>query len=82
MNTVTLRQDAYAGALRIAKKQNISVDDYVNNLVLSFLAAQPNEAKDEAERDYYTLDELCGMFRSGKTDRELMDEYLDEKYGV
>lgn len=82
MNTVTLRQDAYAKAQRFAKKQNISIDDYVNNLVLNMVMTQPNEAVDEPERDYYTLDELCGMFRTGKTDEELMDEYLDEMYGV
>lgn len=43
---------------------------------------QPKKATTEPERDYYTLDELCGMFQTGKTDRELIDEYLDEKYGV
>lgn len=37
MNTVTLRQDAYASAQRYARKQNISVDDYMNNLVLSIV---------------------------------------------
>lgn len=82
MNTVTLRQDAYAGAQRNARMLNISVDEYVNNLVLGIVISQPKETVDEPERDYYTLDELCGMFRTGKTDHELMDECMDDIYGV
>lgn len=82
MNTVTLRQEAYAGAQRYARQHNISVDDFVNNLVLSIVMPSTEHAVAAKERDYYTLDELRGMFQTGKTDRELRDEYLAEKYGV
>lgn len=39
----------------------------------------------EHPRDYFTLAELKGIVqtdKSGKTDKELVEEYLAEKYGL
>ena len=34
------------------------------------------------QQSMYSWDELCGMFSSKQSERELVDDYLFEKYGV
>ena len=36
----------------------------------------------EAKVSMYSWDEMAGMFASDKSDQELLDEYLDDKYGI
>lgn len=86
MNTVTLSPEAYKTAERTAKKYNLSVDDWVSRIVLNIFVKVPNLEKvtdaKKGEGSMYGWDELCGMFASDKSDKQLLDEYLDEKYGV
>lgn len=86
MNTVTLSPEAYKNAERTAKKYHLSVDDWVNQMVLNIFVKFPqlDEMKDEKKKEpsMYSWDELCGVFSSDKSDKELRDEYLEEKYGV
>jgi len=86
MNTVTLSPEAYKNAERTAKRYHLSVDDWVNQVVLNVFVNIPNskETKEEkgAEQGMYSWDELCGVFASDKSDKELLDEYLEEKYRV
>lgn len=84
MNTVTLQADAYRGAQLYAKRQNKSVDEVVNNLVNAYFVDNTKPApKKTAGQNMYSWNELLGMFKpTGKSDKELIDEYLEEKYGV
>ena len=86
MNTVTLSPEAYKNAERTAKKYHLSVDDWVNQVVLNVFVKVPNikEKKEDKKvgEDMYSWDELCGVFASDKSDKELRDEYLEEKYRV
>jgi len=44
---------------------------------------QKQEKKADAEEKHFALQDYCGILDTqGKTDRELLDEYLEEKYGV
>lgn len=93
MNTVTLSPEVYKNAERTAKKYHLSVDDWVNQVVLNVFVKVPNleETKEEKKetkeekrtgQSMYSWDELCGVFASDKSDKELRDEYLEEKYKV
>lgn len=98
MNTVTLTPEAYRIALLSANKVKTSVEDWVNRVLLNFVATQTTAAttatttkpsKMAAEghaqtykADMYTWEEMEGMFATDKSDSELLDEYLAEKYGL
>lgn len=82
MNTVTLKADAYKGVQRYAQQMNKSVDEVVNNIILTYIVPQSMPQPAEEKRDYYTLEELRGMFRSGKSDEELRNDYLADKYNL
>jgi len=86
MNTITLSSEAYRNAERTARKYHLSVDDWVNQVVLSIFVNIPDleEQKEgkKTEQNMYSWDELCGVFASDKSDKELRDEYLEEKYRV
>ena len=40
------------------------------------------KAEKETGLNMYSWDELCGVFASDKSDKDLRDEYLEEKYRV
>jgi len=84
--TITLSPEAYKNAERTAKKHHLSVDDWVNQVILNVFVKVPSlkKAKEEkkTEQNMYSWDELCGVFASDKSDKELRDEYLEEKYNV
>lgn len=91
MNTVTLRQDAYASAQRYARKQNKSVDEVVNNLVITYFVnassmhGDDNEAfqlKSEQELSPIVRD-LIGIASETSLDaKEARAKYLEEKFGA
>lgn len=87
MNTITLTPEAYHYAFLSAQKVKTSVEDWVNKVLLSFVtSAVPTTPTKEDEKkakvSMYSWDEMAGMFASDKSDQELLDEYLDDKYGI
>lgn len=90
MNTVTLRHDAYASAQRYARMQNISVDEAVNNLVLTYMVHDSNMHYKETPAYHLKSEkELSPIVREligivSETDvnvKNARTEYLEEKYG-
>lgn len=93
MNTVILQREAYAGAQRYAKKKNISVDEVVNNLVLTYLVNTSNHSNDKPGFRLKTeselssvVKELIGIMPERDSDIDMNDDsrsaYLKEKYGI
>lgn len=50
--------------------------EYAKKLVAN---AKP---KAKAERKHYAHDAICGIMKTDKTDTELIEEYLKEKYQI
>ena len=44
--------------------------------------SEKEDMKAPAESKMFSWEELGGMFASDKSDKELRDEYLEEKYGI
>lgn len=85
MNTVTLPYETYRGAELYAEKQNLSVDDFVNKVVLNVIFKQTDEKAQRKPHTPSSLLSLCNILKDAAketTDEELRDEYLNEKYGV
>lgn len=85
MNTVTLPYDTYKGAVLYAEKQKLSVDDFVNKIVLSVIYTNPTEKPCRKPHTPSSLLSLCGILKNAAketTDEELRDEYIRDKYGV
>lgn len=82
MNTVVLSADIYQSAANVARKRRMSVDKFVEEAVQSIIV---HYSEPKSERDYLTLSELRGIMQPdtmGKSDKELVADYLAEKYGV
>lgn len=75
----------YDKAALFARKNKLNVDDWVNN-VLQKIVMKPSKAeeavKEPAGREMFSWNELEGIFASDKSDSELRDEYLEDKYGI
>lgn len=84
MATITLRPEVYDKASIFAKKDKLNVDEWVNNVLQKIVMEAPKEKAKEksAELKMFSWKELAGIFSSDKSDRELQDEYLKEKYGI
>lgn len=85
MNTVTLSPEVYHKAATFAQQDQLNVDDWVNKMLLKIVVDYPKKetsAKEPAAKEMLGWGDLAGMFSSDKSDRELLDEYLGEKYGV
>ena len=86
MNVVTLKPDVYRNVARAAEKSNLTVDDWVNRMVVEVMSRISTDTLDSEEvhckQAMYSWDDLGGMFASEKSDDELRDEYLQDKYGV
>lgn len=82
MNTVTLSPSTYAAAALYAKKMNVSVDQFVEQTIIN---ATDSVSEPEQKRDYFTLSELKGIVSpdpSGKSDKQIIEECIAEKYGL
>ena len=86
MNTVTLSSEAYQKAVLSAKQQQLSVDELVNRAVLNIIVPSPTQSCSSninfEDTVPYDWDDLCGIFASDKSDKEVVDQYLQEKYGL
>lgn len=82
--TVTMSPAVYNKAVRLAMKQNLSVDDYISQMVeLEFYV--PKSEKETTQQSLFSLNELCDMWQdtaSGKSYDQIRKEYIKEKFGV
>ena len=84
MATITLRPDVYDKAAIFARKDKLNIEDWVNKMLQKNVVdiSEKEDMKAPAESKMFSWEELVGMFASDKTDKELRDEYLEEKYGI
>ena len=71
MATITLRPDVYDKAAILARKDKLNIEDWVNKILQKIVVdiSEKEDMKAPAES-------------SDKSDKELRDEYLEEKYGI
>jgi len=82
MTTMQMNAQIQQGLTIIQNDEGMmrQVAQYVQKLVKQF---QKREKKAVAEKKHYEHEDLCGIIAGvEQTDRELIDEYLEEKYGV
>ena len=65
--TITIRGSVYQGAQRYAKEHNVSLDTFVESIIVKAIGIGPGNASKEVEEDI-----------NGRNARM---EYLEEKYG-
>lgn len=85
MATIVLRPEVYDKAAAYARKERLNVDDWVNKILLKMVVKSPapEERKPHSGgQNMFRWDELSGIFASDKSDKELRDEYLEEKYHI
>lgn len=84
MATITLRPDVYDKAAIFARRDKLNIEDWVNRILQKIVGdiSEKEEMKASAESKMFSWEELGGMFASDKSDKELRDEYLEEKYGI
>lgn len=84
MVTITLRPDVYDKAAIFARRDKLNIEDWVNRILQKIVVdiSEKEEMKASAESKMFSWEELGGMFASDKSDKELRDEYLEEKYGI
>ena len=84
MATITLKPEVYDKATFFARKDKLNVEDWVNNIIQKIAMKSTTEGltKDSTEQEMFSWSELEGFFSSDKSDKELRNEYLEEKYGV
>ena len=82
--TITLRPDVYDKAAIFARKDKLNIEDWVNKILQKIVddISEKEDIKAPAESKMFSWEELGGMFASDKSDKELRDEYLEEKYGI
>ena len=84
MHTISISNKVYLGAEHYAQQNNISlnslVEDYLKRLIL--IGSMQEETKATPKEELYSIQELTGMFASTKSEEELREEYIAEKYGV
>ena len=59
----------------------------INILIMATITLRPENLKSEETKKgnsskMFSWEELTGIFASDKSDKELRDEYLEEKYGI
>ena len=84
MATITLRPEIYDKAAIFARKDKLNIEDWVNKVLLKIIVEAPKaeETQKLNSSKMFSWDELAGIFASDKSDKELRDEYLEEKYGI
>ena len=84
MATITLRPEVYDKAAIFARKDKLNIEDWVNKVLLKIIVEAPKaeETQKLNSSKMSSWDELAGIFASDKSDKELRDEYLEEKYGI
>ena len=84
MATITLRPEVYDKAAIFARKDKLDLEDWVNKVLLKIIVEtpKPEEIKKLNSSKMFSWEELGGIFASDKSDDELRDEYLEEKYGI
>mgnify|MGYP003491024764 FL=1 len=84
MATITLRPDVYDKAAIFARKDKLNIEDWVNKILQKIVVdiSEKEDMKAPAESKMFSWDEMGGMFASDKSDKELRDDYLEEKYGI
>ena len=84
MATITLRPDVYDKAAIFARKDKLNIGEWVKKILQKSFADiyEKEDMKAPAESKMFSWDEMGGMFASDKSDKELRDEYLEEKYGI
>lgn len=84
MATITLRPDVYDKAAILARKDKLNIEDWLNKILQKIVddISEKEDIKAPAESKMFSWEELGGMFASDKSDKELRDEYLEEKYGI
>ena len=81
MATITLRPEVYDKAAIFARKDKLNIEDWVL-LKIIVEAPKAEETQKLNSSKMFSWDELAGIFASDKSDKELRDEYLEEKYGI
>lgn len=84
MATITLRPEVYNKAAIFARKDKLNIEDWVNKVLLKIIVEAPKAEENQKlnSSKMFSWDELAGIFASDKSDKELRDEYLEEKYGI
>ena len=84
MATITLRPEVYDKAAIFARKDKLNIEDWVNKVLLKIIVEAPKAEENQKlnSSKMFSCDELAGIFASDKSDKELRDEYLEEKYGI
>lgn len=84
MATITLRPEVYDKAAIFARKDKLNIEDWVNKVLLKIIVEAPKSEETQKlnSSKMFSWDELAGIFASDKSDKELRDEYLEEKYGI
>ena len=84
MATITLRPEVYDKAAIFARKDKLNIEDWVNKDLLKIIVEAPKAEENQKlnSSKMFSWDELAGIFASDKSDKELRDEYLEEKYGI
>ena len=84
MATITLRPEVYDKAAIFARKDKLNIEDWVNKVLLKIIVEAPKseETQKGNSSKMFSWEELTGIFASDKSDKELHDEYLEEKYGI
>lgn len=84
MATITLRPEVYDKAGIFARKDKLNIEDWVNKVLLKIIVEAPKAEENQKlnSSKMFSWDELAGIFASDKSDKELRDEYLEEKYGI
>lgn len=84
MATITLRPEVYDKAAIFARKDKLNIEDWVNKVLLKIIVEAPKAEENQKSNSskMFSWDELAGIFASDKSDKELRDEYLEEKYGI
>lgn len=78
---MTIDSRGYHGATQYARRHNVSVRSFVEATILKALA-EANAAEEAYQPKKYSWAKLNGLLKTGMTDEQLRDEYLEEKHGV
>ena len=87
MNVVSLSPETYRSVETYAKSRNLSVDDAANSIILGYISVvnPVSELKDQNTKNVKGFLSLKGILKNSDTnmsDKDLIDEYLKDKFGV
>jgi len=81
MTTIQMNAQIQQGLSILQKDEGMMRQ--VAKLVQKLVKQLQSKEDTVAEEKHFALQDYCGILDTqGKTDRELIDEYLEEKYGV